>query len=347
MVRCFYQAPQCLTTGEMMKTLTKSVLNSLFSVVTLIALIGHSSWALTAGGPLQRNPYSQPQLITRSATGALNIRNPKTGGYMSRYIPYYTSSVYQAMKSRAVGDMRNVLRQVLNYSHVSREGQLDTLVERCPPGDKNCYQQTPMGYDRARLFLMGYFYLVQVGNTYAIKEAYCNKLYGADEFKGSKQSPRPNYVPDNRVINVEHTWPQSRFTGKYPQETQKSDLHHLFPTDSQLNGIRSSYPFGEVVKDKEGLKCGQSRFGTSDTIRGPTFEPPDVHKGHVARALLYFALRYDMKIEPAQEASLKTWHKQFPVDAEELLRNDEIYKVQGNRNPFIDHPELVDTIADF
>lgn len=331
-----------------MKTLAKSVLKNIFGVVTLIALTTHSASAIVAGGPLQRNPYAQPQLITRSASGALNIRNPKTGGYMSRYIPYYTSSVYSAMKSRAVGtDMRNTLRQVLNYAHVSRPGQLDTLVDRCPPGDKNCYQQTPLGYDRARLFLMGYFYLVQVGNQYAIKEAYCNKLYGPDEFKGSKQSPRPNYVPDNRVINVEHTWPQSRFTGKYPQETQKSDLHHLFPTDSQLNGIRSSYPFGEVVKDKENLKCGQSRFGTSDSIRGPTFEPPDVHKGHVARALLYFALRYDMKIEPAQEASLRIWHKQFPVDAEELLRNDEIYKVQGNRNPFIDHPELVDTIADF
>lgn len=331
-----------------MKTFTKSILNSLFGFVTLIAFVGQSSWALTAGGPLQRNPYSQPQLITRSAAGALNIRDPKTGGYMSRYIPYYTSSVYQAMKTRSVGtNIRNTLRTVLNYAHVSHAGQLDTLVERCPVGDKNCYQQTPLGYERARLFLMGYFYLVQVGNSYAIKEAYCNKLYGPEEFKSNGQAPRPNYVPDNRVINVEHTWPQSRFTGRYPQEAQKSDLHHLYPTDSQLNGIRGNHPFAEVVKDSINLKCGQSRFGTSDSVRGPTFEPPDVHKGHVARALFYFALRYDMKIEPGQEANLRAWHKQFPVDAEELLRNDEIYKVQGNRNPFIDHPELIDTIPDF
>lgn len=329
-------------------TLSKSVLKDLLSVFVVLILFTQSGWALS-GGPLQRNPYNQRNLITRSATGALNILNPQTGRYMSRYIPYYTQSLYQAMQSRVSdGNMRNVLRSILNYPHVSQAGKLDTLVQRCPPDSKNCYQQTPLGYERARLFLMGYFYLVQVnGNQYAIKEAYCDKLYGTAEFKGAGGLPRPNFVPDNRVINVEHTWPQSRFTTKHSTDAQKSDLHHLFPTDSQLNAIRGNHPFGEVIKDSANLKCGQSRFGVSESIRGPTFEPPENHKGRVARALLYFALRYDMTIEPNQENNLRTWHKQFPVDDEELLRNDEIYKVQGNRNPFIDHPELVDTIRDF
>lgn len=331
-------------------TFNKSVFRNRFSVLALVVLVAQSSWALDSFvGPLQRNPYSQRGIVTRTQTGSLNIRNPKTGTYMSRYIPYYTQSVYQAMKTRSVdNEMRNVLRTVLNYPHVAHPGQLDTLAQTCMPNDKTCYQQTPLGYERARLFLMGYFYLVQTSNNqYAIKEAYCNKLYGPDEFRGKGNGPRPNFVPDNKVINVEHTWPQSRFTGKYPTETQKSDLHHLFPTDSQLNAIRGNYPFGEVAKDSASLKCGQSRFGVSESIRGPTFEPPENHKGHVARALMYFALRYDMVIDPNQEANLRNWHKQFPVDDEELLRNDEIYKVQGNRNPFIDHPELVDTIRDF
>lgn len=331
-------------------TFSKSALRVLFGVLITTVFISQNSYALDARtvGQLQKNPYNQPQLIIRSNTGSLNIRNPRNGQYMSRYIPYYGQAFYQAMKSRSANTaMRNTLRSILNYPHVSQAGQLDQIVERCPPppNDKNCYQQTPLGYERARLFLMGYFYLVQQDNgQYAIKEAYCNKLYGQSEFKGN--GPRPNYVPDNKVINVEHTWPQSRFTGKHSQEAQKSDLHHLFPTDSQLNAIRGNHPFGEVVKDSTNLKCGQSRFGASESIRGPTFEPPENHKGHVARALLYFALRYDMNIEPNQEAYIRAWHKQYPVDSEELLRNDEIYKVQGNRNPFIDHPELVDTIQD-
>lgn len=319
--------------------------------VLAITFLGLSAFGLDSQsfvGPLQKNPYNQPNLISRNSSGQLSIRNPRTGQMMSRYIPYYSQAMYQAMRQRSTDlQLRNTLRTILMSAHTSHPGQMDTLSEKCLTGDKSCYQQTPVGYERARLFLMGYFYLVQVNNQYAIKEAYCNKLYGPSEFKKSKQIPRPQYVPDNTVINVEHTWPQSKFTGKFPQETQKSDLHHLYPTDSQLNGIRSSYPFGEVDKDSETLKCGQSRFGINSVARGPVFEPPDAHKGHVARALFYFALRYDMTLDPVQEAALRAWHQQFPVDAEELHRNDEIYKVQGNRNPFIDHPELISSIKDF
>lgn len=321
-----------------------------FLFTVLVVLCGVNSFGQVANGvfPLQKNPYNQPNIIARAANGSLNIRNPQTGGYMSRYIPYYTSYVYQAMKSRSVdGNLRQVLRSVLMSAHTSHPGAMDTVSERCAPGDKNCYVQTPLGYERARLFLMGYFYLVQVGNQYAIKEAYCNKLYGPDQFPGKSQSPRPKFVPDNRVINVEHTWPQSKFTGRHPEETQKSDLHHLYPTDSQLNATRGNYPFGEVEKDSTSLKCGQSRFGVNTIQKGPVFEPPDNHKGHVARALFYFAVRYETQIDPVQEATLRAWHQQYPVDSEELLRNDEIYKVQGNRNPFIDHPELVSSMKDF
>ncbi|MBL7542409.1 MAG: endonuclease [Bdellovibrionaceae bacterium] len=268
---------------------------------------------------------------------------------MSRYIPYYSSALYQAMKTRTADtNMRTVLRSILVNSHVAEPGQMDRIVAKCAPDNKICYQHTPLGYERARLFLMGYFYLVQTaGNQYAIKEAYCNKLYGPEEFRSKSQMPRPQFIPDNTVINVEHTWPQSRFTGQHPTDTQKSDLHHLYPTDSKLNAIRGNYPFGEVETDSSVLKCGQSRFGQSRTIRGPVFEPPDVHKGHVARALFYFAVRYDLTIDAAQEATLRSWHQQFPVDSEELLRNDEIHKAQGNRNPFIDHPELVASMRDF
>ena len=132
-----------------------------FLFTVLVVLCGANSYGQIAGSvfPLQRNPYNQPNIIARAANGSLNIRNPQTGGYMSRYIPYYTSSVYQAMKTRAAdNNMRLILRSIMMSAHTSHTGAMDTVSERCAPGDKNCYVQTPLGYERARLFLMGYFY---------------------------------------------------------------------------------------------------------------------------------------------------------------------------------------------
>ncbi|MFN8943697.1 MAG: endonuclease I family protein, partial [Pseudobdellovibrionaceae bacterium] len=124
--------------------------------------------------------------------------------------------------------------------------------------------------------------------------------------------------------------------------------HHLYPTDSKLNSIRGNYPFGEVVRSKKALHCESgAMFGDPEQGSGPVFEPPAKHKGNVARALFYFSSKYHMAIDPAQEATLKKWHIEDPVDAEEMRRNEEIYKVQMSRNPFIDYPELASQISDF
>jgi len=174
---------------------------------------------------------------------------------------------------------------------------------------------------------------------------YCGRVYTDADFpQGDK--PGPNMTPSEKIINIEHTWPQSRFSHKYAADVQKSDLHHLFPSDSKLNSIRGSFWFGEVDNPKQALKCGESKFGTWNG-RGQFFEPPEAHKGHVARALLYFSIRYNLPIDAQEEALLKKWNKAEPVDADERARNDAIMKIQGNRNPFVDFPELADQIADF
>ena len=77
------------------------------------------------------------------------------------------------------------------------------------------------------------------------------------------------------------------------------------------------------------------------------FEPPDSHKGNVARAMFYFSMRYNMRIDPVQEKFLKKWNKLDPIDAAERLRNRRIKDIQGNSNPFIDDPFLADRISDF
>jgi subtilisin-like proprotein convertase family protein len=148
-------------------------------------------------------------------------------------------------------------------------------------------------------------------------------------------------IPNSSDMNVEHTWPQSKgATG-----AAKSDLHHLFPTDSRANSIRSSYPFGKVVDVKwsheSGAKLGKDAQGRT------VFEPPDAHKGNVARAMFYFSAEYSHPIPEFEEAVLKEWNHQDAVDAAEIERNRRIASIQGNRNQFVEHAELADRIRDF
>lgn len=194
-----------------------------------------------------------------------------------------------------------------------------------------------VGYSQARKDLLGHMAIRQDGNKYVVRDVYCESDYA---------SPGLGKVPNNSVINVEHTWPQSKFGGNGSRGEQKSDLHHLYPTDSQLNSIRGNYPFGIVVNETKKTKCPQSKIGY-DLNGQRVFEPPQAHKGNVARALFYFAVRYQMKIRTSEEEVLRQWHQEDPADQEEMTRNDQVEDFQGNRNPFIDQPQLVNVIADF
>ncbi len=138
-------------------------------------------------------------------------------------------------------------------------------------------------------------------------------------------------------INCEHTWPQS----KGAVGDAKSDIHHLFPADPDANCKRGSFPFGYVNKDAVCFSEGGSMFD------GDVFEVRKQHRGNVARAMFYFSTVYEKPIDEAQEKVLREWHKQDPVDANEIARNDSVESFQHNRNPYIDHPEYVDMIADF
>lgn len=161
-------------------------------------------------------------------------------------------------------------------------------------------------------------------------------VYTGLEFPAGK---RPGERPDGTTMNTEHTWPQSDFDKREPM---RSDLHHLFPTETESNGIRSSKPFAELG-DHEGVAVGEIGARTTEE----EFEPPAAHKGNVARALFYFAVQHRRDIPAATEAVLRRWHQEDPVDGAERARNDAIYPYQLSRNFFVDHPELVAQISDF
>lgn len=153
--------------------------------------------------------------------------------------------------------------------------------------------------------------------------------------------------------NREHSWPQSWYGGSSPMYT---DLFILYPTDVRVNGMRSNYPFGEVGNatwtSLNGSKVGSSSYpGYSGTV----FEPIDEYKGDFARAYFYMGSRYygedgswtgspmvdGAQLQPWAEAMLLEWHLDDPVSTKEINRNDAVYDIQHNRNPFIDRPDFV------
>lgn len=148
--------------------------------------------------------------------------------------------------------------------------------------------------------------------------------------------------------NTEHTYAQSWFSGA-EGSTKKADVHHLFVSNSSVNSSRGNLPF-DVVSNANATYSSDpayvSKRGTN--ANGKTvFEPADPHKGNLARALLYFHVRYGQTLSQGGVDMLDrliTWHNADPVDAHELARNALVYAHQNNRNPFVDHPEYVSSI---
>lgn len=257
---------------------------------------------------------------------------------------YYPDSFITQVSSGKLQDdqLKEALFTILSGTHQKDpNGGSDTIgCDRAKSG--KCYSHQALGYKGARKVLFGQIHLENKNGQYFIRDVYCNKIFSANSSVG------PGAIPDNNDINCEHTWPQSKFSRNFDNELQKSDLHHLFPTDSKANSTRGNYEFADVVRNENLVNCELSQSGASTTQGGHTFfEPPTFHKGNVARALFYFSVRYKMSINPSQEAFLRQWNEIDPVDQEEINRNDAIEKLQGNRNPFIDNPELVNQISDF
>ncbi len=173
-----------------------------------------------------------------------------------------------------------------------------------------------------------------------------------------------NYSAECDCFNREHSWPASWFNDATPMYT---DLFHLLPTDGKVNGMRSNYPFGKVgsasYTSGNGSKVGACIY---PGYTGTVFEPVDEYKGDFARNYFYMATRYENVIstwhsnDPNAEAILQAnsfpvfetwflnllgeWSTADPVSQKEIDRNNAVYAIQHNRNPFIDHPEYVYSI---
>lgn len=149
----------------------------------------------------------------------------------------------------------------------------------------------------------------------------------------------------------EHVWAKSH--GDFDTDPPAgSDAHHLRPADISVNSARGNKDF-----DNGGSPHHEATECNTDS---DSWEPRDAVKGDVARMMFYMATRYEGNNgEPDLElvdytptegplfgklSTLLEWHIQDPVDDFERNRNEVVYSYQGNRNPFIDHPEFVNRI---
>ena len=258
--------------------------------------------------------------------------------------PYYGEdflTFIQSPQQKKYLDLRKELHHILKSAHLSSKDSADRLMEACPlRNSRSCYSHQILDYQEARRNLFGKLHLQQGHNGYYVEDVYCEKKFYLDVNVG------PLKIPDHRYLNCEHTWPQSKFGGN-EADYKKSDLHHLFPSDSELNSLRGHLRFGEVqIPIGSPLKCGENQRGEIDGERD-FFEPADEHKGNIARAMFYFSIRYQMSISSTEEYYLRKWHQEDPIDAFERDLNDEIFKIQRNLNPFIDFPQLVEMIDNF
>lgn len=201
----------------------------------------------------------------------------------------------------------------------------------------------PLGYKKqSKKYLFGVIDLKKDHNGYYVFDVYCHKKVRANV--GVKK------IPTNEIMNTEHTWPQSKGSKREPA---RGDLHHLFPTDSRANSARGNYPFAEVKGRDAHRTCSASQRGQAiDPSTGRdtgirAFSPPFRHRGNTARAMFYVSMKYGHKLSAIEEFYLRKWHKEDPVDSNEIKRNTAIMNAQGNRNPFIDFPALVNRIDNF
>ncbi len=147
------------------------------------------------------------------------------------------------------------------------------------------------------------------------------------------RQPLPN------KLMIEHAWELTRLPAR-----ARTDLHHLFPVVPEANAARLNFHYGSVVFPI--WSSGGSKAGPSSRVT-PVFQVRKSHRGNVARAMFYVATMYELPLSDREQRILERWHQQDPVDAAERRRNDEVQAVQTSRNPFVDHPGLVDRISDF
>lgn len=158
-------------------------------------------------------------------------------------------------------------------------------------------------------------------------------------------------------MNIEHSFPKSWWGGAKNQAYE--DLYNLMPCKSKINNTKSNYPMGKVVSGDKGNGWTKVGKGTDGKWY---WEPADPWKGDFARGYMYMATAYqdynwvgEQALQILQQGAYPTlqkwaytlyiqWAKADKPDALEIKRNNDVAKIQGNRNPYVDFPNLMEYV---
>jgi hypothetical protein len=297
-----------------------------------------ANWNASSGATSYRLDVSTSSSFTSMLTGynnlTVNSTSQSVSGLSASTTYYYRVRAYNSYGTSSnsgnisVSTLANdpysgYYNPVVGLSGTTLKNALHDLI------DNNTYAN----YDGAKLFL----FQTLDNNDGVVRCVYTGQDYTISSSYNGSSTP-----------NTEHTYAQSWF-GTSEASIKKADVHHLFITNANVNSSRSNYPFDVVsnVSNTYTYANGYvSKKGTNSAGR-TVFEPADQHKGNLARALLYFHVRYNMTLSQGGVDMLETlinWHNEDPVDSAELTRNTLVLGHQGNRNPFVDHPEYVSYI---
>ena len=216
-------------------------------------------------------------------------------------------------------------------------------------------EHTVLSYDAIRADKAG----VDFRSNGTIWDIYSDCSFGKKDY-----CPYGTDFPECNCYNREHVLPKSywKHDDSNP-EPMYTDLHHVLPTDFVANSQRGNNPFGEVNGDVKWSNSLGSKSGQSADLNCEVFEPADEYKGDIARIYFYMLMCYRGK-NFAQGYGYKTfswtnnvstftyamtkimmkWHRNDPVSKKEKDRNNAVEQVQGNRNPFVDSPDLAEYI---
>ncbi len=231
---------------------------------------------------------------------------------------------------------------------------------------------TPLGYSGARDAMYAVGGVDDHGGR--IEGIYTGRTVDTDGSRTpSKHCALADGTPTTCAFNTEHTFARYYLDlylteGSAAYDAAEGDIHHLFPADQDVNHDRWHFPFG-VTPCQDTGSCALVEEsvlglapGVSDGVGGADASCPTgnldhdhdcvmwvrpARRGDVARGIFYMAVRYDMPLEDPMETDLRAWNAEDPPDDWERARNDAIEAAQGNRNPFVDRPDLVEKIADF
>jgi len=319
---------------------------SVVAVVALFAVVWHTTSPSSSTSSSSASPSSPSAIVSKEpsssvstpsgSTSSSNVESVDTpvasGVATSGGAPDYYASINPNLPSNA---FKHALHQLiynktrLTYNQIWTAFETTDLAPRIP-------------------------YPCQQG----LVDPYSSKCWTLNERCG-------NYKKEGDCFNREHTWPKSWWGGGDTVDGAYTDLFHLRPTDGYVNGRRSNYCLGEVDPNQKptytstsGAVLGQSAGYTG--FEGLVFQPPAEERGDFARNYFYMSICYmdvftccdsdgvnGSHIKPWLLNLLRAWHVYDPPSVGERQRNELVYGIQHNRNPFIDHPEWVSLIQDF